>query len=75
MDREAPIQMTGMLVGNLNQSPKGPIWVGPMLKLTPKRDNNKTGVTAFFVNFFMHSPRQYLNGQIIIVTLRPKHPK
>ena len=51
------------------------MWVGLMLKLTPKRDNNKTGVTAFFVNFFMHSPRQYLNGQIIMVTLRPKHPK
>ena len=48
------------------------MWVGLMLKLTSKRDNNKTGVTAFFVNFFMHSPRQYLNGQIIMVTLRPK---
>ena len=31
-------------------------------------------VTVFFVNLFMHSPEQYLNGQMA-VTSRPKHLK
>ena len=51
------------------------MWVGLKLKLTPKGDYDKTGVTTIFVNFFMQSPRQYPNGQIIIVTSRLKHPK
>ena len=27
------------------------------LKLTPKGDLIKTDITAYFVNFFMHSPK------------------
>ena len=34
------------------------------LKLTPKEDFCVVSVGAFFVNFFMHSPKRYLNGQI-----------
>ena len=40
------------------------MWVWLKLKLTPKGDHTKTDITAFLVNFFMHSPKQYLNGQI-----------
>ena len=29
----------------------------------------------FLFKFLMHSPKRYLNKQIIIVTFRPKHPK
>ena len=44
--------------------PQGtPMLVWLKLKLTPK-GNHSTDITAVFVNFFMHSPKQYLNGQI-----------
>ena len=32
-------------------------------QLVPKEDLCVVSVTACFVNFFMHSPRQYLNGR------------
>ena len=31
------------------------------LKLTPKGDQTKTDIRAFFVDFFMHSPKRHLN--------------
>ena len=40
------------------------MWVWLRLKLAPK-DFCVVSVTAsFFVNFFIHSPKRYLNGQI-----------
>ena len=40
------------------------MWVWLKLKLTSKGDFSVNAVMAFFVNFFMHSPKWYLNGQI-----------
>ena len=40
------------------------VGVAHTLKLTPKKDHIKTDITAFFVNFFMQSPKWYLNEQI-----------
>ena len=40
------------------------MWLWLKLKLTPKGDHIKTDIMAFFVNFFMHNPKRYLNGQI-----------
>ena len=40
------------------------MWVWLKLKLTPKGDFCVVSVKAFFVNFFMHSTKRYLNGQI-----------
>lgn len=40
------------------------MWMWLKLKPTPKGDHIKTDITAYFVNFFMHSPKWYLNGQI-----------
>ena len=34
------------------------------LRLTPKKDHIKADITAFFVNFFMQSPKRYVNGQM-----------
>ena len=39
------------------------MWVWLKLKLTPKGDFCVVSVKAFFVNLFMHSPKQYLNGK------------
>ena len=38
------------------------VWL--KLKLTPKGDFCVVSVRAFFVNFFMHSSKRYLKGQI-----------
>ena len=38
------------------------VWL--KLKLTPEGDFCVVSVKAFFVNFFMHSPKRYLKGQI-----------
>ena len=44
------------------------MWVWLKLKLTPKGDFCEVSVTAFFffffANFFMHSPKRYLNEHI-----------
>ena len=40
----------------------------------PKGDFCVVRVRIFFVNFFMHGTKQYLNGQGE-VTLHPEHPK
>ena len=40
------------------------MWVCLKLKLTLKGDFCEVSVTAFFVNFFMHSPKRYLNEHI-----------
>ena len=40
------------------------MWVWLNLKLTPEGDHTRTDITAFFVNFFMPSPKRYLNGQM-----------
>ena len=40
----------------------------------PKGDFCVVSVRTFFVNFFMHGTKQYLNGQSE-VTLHPEHPK
>ena len=55
------------------KSPEGgPMWVWLKFKLTPKEDFSVVSVRAFFVNFFMHSTKRYLDEQI--VTLHHKHP-
>ena len=40
------------------------MWVWLKLKLTPKGDFYVVSVEALFVNFFMHSTKRYVNGQI-----------
>ena len=40
------------------------MWEWLKLKQTPKGDFWLVIVGAFFVNFFMHSTKRYLNGQI-----------
>ena len=42
------------------------MWVWLKVKLTPKGDFCEVSVTAFFfsANFFMHSPKRYLNEHI-----------
>ena len=40
------------------------MWVWLKLKLTPKGDFCVVSVRAFFVTFFMHSTKGYLNGEI-----------
>ena len=37
------------------------MWVWLKLKLSLKGDFCEVSVTAFFANFFMHSPQRYLN--------------
>ena len=55
------------------KSPEGdPMWAWIKFKLTPRGDFCVVSVRAFFVNFFMHSTKRYLDGQI--VTLYRKHP-
>ena len=55
------------------KSPEGgPMWLWLKFKLTPKEDFSVVSVRAFFVNFFMHSTKRYLDEQI--VTLHHKHP-
>ena len=63
---DAHIKVTEMHVGKLKLNPqRRPMWVRLKLKLTtPKGDHTKTDVSAFLVNFSMHSPKRYLNGQI-----------
>ena len=46
------------------------MWVWLKLKLTPKGDFCVVSVSAFFVNFFMHSTKRWTN----IVTFHSKHP-
>ena len=55
----------GMVVGNfkLNRL-RRLVWLWLKLKLTRKGDFCVVSVRAFFVNFFMHSTKRYLNGQI-----------
>ena len=40
------------------------MWVWLKLKLTPKGDFCEVKVRAFFVNFFLHSTKRDLNGQL-----------
>ena len=40
------------------------MWVWLKLKLSLKGDFCEVGVTAFFANFFMYSPKKYLNEYI-----------
>ena len=40
------------------------MWVWLKLELTLIGDHTKADITASFVNFFMHSLKRYLNGQI-----------
>ena len=47
------------------------VWL--KLKLTRKGHFCVISVRAFFVNFFMHNTKRYLNGQIM--PFHPKHPK
>ena len=54
-----------MLIGKLKLNPWGrPMWVCLKLKLTLKGDFCEISVTAFFANFFMYSPKWYLNEHI-----------
>ena len=55
-----------MHVGKLKLNPQGTsMWVWLKLELTtPNGDHTKTDISAFFENFFMHSPKRYLKGQI-----------
>ena len=39
------------------------MWVWLEFQLVPKGDFGVVSVTACFVNFFMHSPKEYLNGR------------
>ena len=39
------------------------MWVWLKFQLVPKGDFSVVSVTACFVNFFMHSPKEYLNGR------------
>ena len=41
-----------------------PIFRWLKLKLTPKEGHTIEDIKPFFVKFFMHIPKQYLNGQI-----------
>ena len=59
------IKDTGMIVGKFKLKPQGrPMRVWLKLKPTPKGDFCVFSVRAVFVNFFMHSPKRYLDGQI-----------
>ena len=40
------------------------MWVWLKLKVTLKGDFFEVSVKAFFANFFMHSPKRYLNEHI-----------
>ena len=40
------------------------MWVWLKLKRTLKKDFCEVSVTAFFANFFMHSPKRNLNEHI-----------
>ena len=40
------------------------MWVWLRLELTLKGNDIETEITAFFVNFFMHSPKLYLHGRM-----------
>ena len=54
-----------MVVGNFKLNRLGRlVWLWLKLKLTRKGDFCVVSVRAFFVNFFMHSTKRYLNGQI-----------
>ena len=56
-----------------------PMWVWLELKLASKGDFCVVSVRALFVNFFMYSPKRYLNGQIWRLSIPDKiynsHPK
>ena len=53
----------GMLVGNFELNPKRrPIWAGPKLFFTPKRDHVKTQTIYMFLYFFVCNPKQDLQG-------------
>ena len=58
-------KIKGILVGKLKLNPWGrPMWVWLKLKLSLKGDFCEVSVTAFFANFFMYSPKKYLNEYI-----------
>ena len=62
---DSHIKVTGMLTRKFKLNPYGrPMWVWLNLELTPKGDFCVISVRAFFVNFFTHITKQYLNGQI-----------
>ena len=54
-----------MLAGKFKLNPQGrPMQVWLKLKLTPEVDFCVVSVRVFFVNFFIRSPKRYLNWQI-----------
>ena len=60
-----PMKVTVMLVGKFKLNPQGrPMKVWLKLKLTPDVDFCVVSVRAFFVTFFIRSPKRYLNWQI-----------
>ena len=57
------IKVKGMLDRKLNLSGR-PLWVWLKLKLTPKEGHTIEDIKPFFVKFFMHIPKRYLNRKI-----------
>lgn len=63
-------KVTGILVGKFKFNPEGrPMWVWLNRKLTPEGDHTRRDITAFFVNFFMPSPKRYLNEQMSLLSI------